>query len=131
MIRAALAFSVLAVAAAGGAAARDDGQWELTDPSVGRWFRELMQPDNPSVPCCGFADAYYADKTYTKDGKNIAVITDDRDDAPLGRPHVPLGTEIEIPDIKMKWDRGNPTGHGVIFLGGGRQVLCFVMPSGV
>lgn len=111
--------------------ARDQGQWAEVDPAVAEWYRELKQPDNPGMSCCGQADAYYADKVYTKDGKNIAVITDTREDAPLQRPHVPPGTEIIIPDHKMKWDRGNPTGHSIIFLTlpndqGMRDVYCFV-----
>ena len=120
---------------ASSAHARDVGQWETTDPQIREWFSELKQPDNPRVSCCGEADAYYADKVYTKDGKNIAVITDERDDAPLNRPHVPVGTEIVIPDHKMKWDRGNPTGHNIIFLSnpaadGKRDVYCFVDGNG-
>jgi hypothetical protein len=114
----------------------DNGQWELTDPAIREWFQELKMPDNPHVSCCGFADAYYADKVYTKNGKNIAVITDTRPDAPLQRPHIPPGTEFVIPDHKMKWDKGNPTGHNVIFLSnangqGQRDVYCFVDGGGV
>jgi len=113
------------------AQARDAGQWELTDPDIRQWFQNLKQPDNPHVSCCSFADAYYADKTYiNKNGDNIAVITDDRDDGPLGRPHIPIGTEFAIPDHKMSRKDDNPTGHNVIFIGGGGQVLCFVMPGG-
>lgn len=114
-----------------GAAARDNGQWELTDPKVGAWFRTLMQPDNPQVSCCGFADAYYADDMVTRNGKNYAIVTDDRDDVPLGRPHVPMGTEILVPDEKMKWDRGNPTGHNVIFINTTKDTLCFVTGTGI
>ena len=44
------------------------------------------------------------------------TITDDRPDEPLGRPHLDVGTEIEIPNKKLKWDKGNPTGHGIVFL---------------
>ena len=115
----------------------DNGQWETTDPQLRAWFQELRMPDNPQVSCCGLADAYYADKVYTRaDGKNVAVITDERPDEPLGRPHVPVGTEIVIPDHKMKWDRGNPTGHNIIFLSnpnaqGGRDVYCFIDGGGV
>jgi hypothetical protein len=117
------------------APARDVGQWVDSDPAIAEWYRELKQPDNPTISCCGKADAYYAD-AYTKDGKNIAVITDTRPDEPLGRPHVPPGTEIVIPDHKMKWDRGNPTGHSIIFLSnsndeGLRDVYCFVDGTGV
>lgn len=36
---------------------------------------------------------------------------DDRDDAPLRRPHLDIGTEIEIPPNKLKWDKSNPTGQ--------------------
>ena len=113
------------------AQARDQGQWENSDPAIAEWYSELKMPDNPSMRCCGQADAYYADKVYAKDGKSIAVITDTRPDAPLGRSHVPPGTEIVIPNHKMKWDRGNPTGHNVIFLSnpndeGLRDVYCFV-----
>ena len=61
----------------------------------------------------------------------IAIITDERDDAPLGRPHIAPGTRIAVPNRKMKWDAGNPTGHGVIFVGLRGQVLCYVAPGGV
>ena len=26
------------------------------------------------------------------------------------------GTRIPVPNRKMKWDKGNPTGHGIIFI---------------
>jgi hypothetical protein len=47
----------------------------------------------------------------------VAIITDERPDGPLGRPHRELGERIVVPDHKIKWDEGNPTGHGVIFIG--------------
>ena len=113
------------------APARDLGQWENSDPAVGAWFRTLMRPDMPMSSCCGEADGYWADETHVRDGKVFATITDDRDDGPLKRPHVPVGTEIEVPPSKMKWDRGNPTGHSIIFLSsGGQFVFCFVQGSG-
>ena len=77
--------------------ARDLGQWETTDPHIREWFQALMQPDNPAVSCCGEADAYWADEIHVRDGRVFATITDDRDDGPLRRPHVPIGTEIEVP----------------------------------
>lgn len=113
------------------AKARDVGQWEASDPITRSWYKSLMQPDNPHMSCCGESDAYWADKVEVIDGKVFATITDTRDDKPLGRPHVPPGTRIEVPPHKMKWDRGNPTGHVVIFLGPGLSVLCFVMNGGV
>jgi hypothetical protein len=114
----------------GQALARDQGQWEAGDVVMREWFQSLMQPDNPGSSCCGEADAYWADEVEVRDGKTYAIITDTRPDAPLGRPHVPPGTRIEIPDRKLKWDRGNPTSHTVIFLSTGRQVLCYVQSSG-
>jgi hypothetical protein len=86
----------------------------------------------PTSPCCGEADAYWADDVHVRNGKTFVTITDDRDDGPLKRPHIPNGTKIEVPDIKLKWDRGNPTGHGVLFmLVNAGLVLCYVQPGGV
>ena len=113
---------------------RDLGQWENSDPVVRQWFKTLMRPDYPELSCCGEADGYYADEIHVRDGKTFATITDDRPDEPLRRPHIDIGTEIEIPDAKLKWDRSNPTGHGIVFLGGGaygRYVFCYVQPGGV
>lgn len=102
-------------------------------PSQDAWYQELKQPDNPTMSCCGEADAYYADEMKYRGGKVYAVITDERADEPLKRPHIPSGTEIEVPNNKLKWDRGNPTGHGVIFLSPHpyNLVYCYVQPGGV
>jgi len=100
-------------------------------PELDGWYASLMQPDNPSVSCCGKADAYWCDIINVKDNKTFCTITDDRDDAPLGRPHVPVGTQIEIPNYKLKWDRGNPTGHAIVFLSVAGHVFCFVQAGGV
>jgi len=88
-------------------------------------------PDNPAIPCCGDADAYWADGVEIKDCQVIAIITDTRPDEPLGRPHVPVGTRIGVPPNKLKWDRGNPTGHIVIFLSHYRDVFCYVTGTGI
>ncbi len=104
---------------------RDLGQWGETTPEMSAWYRSLKMPDNPSIPCCGESDAYFAEP-FVKDGKTFARIVDDRDDEPRHRPHVPVGTVIEIPNHKLKWDSGNPVGHAVIFLGPGGTVYCFV-----
>jgi hypothetical protein len=113
------------------AIARDLGQWEAEPTAVHEWFRKLMQPDNPYVSCCGQSDAYWADEYEASNGQYIAIITDDRPDGPLQRPHRELGERIVVPNHKIKWDAGNPTGHGVIFIGGGSQVYCYVAPGGI
>jgi len=113
-----------------GASARDLGQWGGSDPAVRQWYQALMQPDVPNASCCGEADAYWADEVHVRNGKTYATITDDRADEPLKRPHVDIGTEIEIPNNKLKWDRGNPTGHGIVFLGSSGYVFCYVQPEG-
>lgn len=114
---------------------RDAGQWEATDADVRAWYRDLKQPDYPTVSCCGEADAYHADSFVVENGTTIAIITDTRDDGPLGRPHIEPGTRIAVPDSKLKYDAGNPTGHGVIFVQqqqpGFFNVLCYVTPGGV
>ena len=122
---------LIVLANAASAFARDEGQWSNTDPALLEWYETLMQPDNPKASCCGEADAYWADELHVRDGKTFATITDDRPDRPLHRPHVDVGTEIEIPKAKLKHDQGNPTGHGVLFMDRGGDVLCYVMPGGV
>jgi hypothetical protein len=113
--------------------AHDDGQWGNADPAVRQWYQSLMRPDAPTSSCCGEADAYWADEVHVRGGKTYATITDDRDDAPLRRPHIAMGTEVEVPSEKLKYDRGNPTGHNIIFLSSGttfHYVWCFVQGTG-
>ena len=38
---------------------------------------------------------------------------------------------IGNPDNKLKWDRSNPTGHGIVFLSRAGYVFCYVQPGGV
>lgn len=111
-----------------GVRARDLGQWH--DPAVKEWFENLKQPDNPQASCCGEADAYWCDEVHVRDGHTFCNITDDRPDEPLKRPHVAVGTEIEIPDWKLKFDSGNPTGHTLVFLSSMQFVYCFVQGAG-
>ena len=61
----------------------------------------------------------------------VAIVTDTRDDAPLHRPHVENGTRVTVPTRKIKWDKGNPTGHGIIFIGAVGYVYCYLPPGGV
>ena len=113
------------------AEARDLGQWENTDTA--KWFKGLMRPDmGPPYSCCAEADAYWCDDVHVKDGRTFCTVTDDRDDAPLRRPHIPVGTVIEIPNNKLKYDSGNPTGHSVLFYGEqSKTVFCFVQGAGI
>jgi hypothetical protein len=111
--------------------AHDDGQWGNVDPAVKDWYEHLMQPDVPTASCCGQADAYWCDDVSVRHGHTFCKITDNRPDEPRMRPHIPVGTEFEIPDNKLKWDRGNPTGHFIIFLSRSGYVYCFVQSSGV
>jgi hypothetical protein len=123
------------------AIARPGGDWSKTPQEVREWIARQKQPDNPTFSCCGEADAYFADAFEVVDGNVFAIITDDRDDSPLGRPHVPVGTRINVPPHKMVDSRNdvNPSGHGVIFLVNyenensgeyGKAVLCFVRARG-
>jgi hypothetical protein len=106
------------------AQARDNGQWGASPPEIRQWFQKLMRPDVPYLSCCGEADAFEADTFEAAGDHYIAVITD-------GKGMIPNGTRIDVPNQKMKWDAGNPTGHGIIFLGTNRQVYCYVAPGGV
>lgn len=108
--------------------ARPGPQWESspwpTTAQVREWFQSLMQPDNPYVSCCGEADAFEADTFEVEGDHYVAIITD-------GKGVMPEGTRIAVPNEKMKWDAGNPTGHGIIFIGSSGQVYCYVAPGGV
>jgi hypothetical protein len=110
--------------------ARDFGQWAHTDPAINAWYEGLKQPDFPSLTCCGHSDAYWCDEIHVRDGKTYCNITDDRPDDPLVRPHIDIGTEVFIPDHKLKWDNGNPTGHAIVFMGKYGNVYCFVQSGG-
>jgi hypothetical protein len=104
------------------------GAHDHDHPELNEWYAGLIQPDNPTVSCCGEADAYWCDD-YARDSKAYCEITDSR--VVARRPSVPVGTEIEIPEQKLKWDRRNPTGHSVVFLSSGGAVYCFVQNGGV
>jgi hypothetical protein len=122
---------LIVLLASSAAAARDYGQWEEQPQNVRGWFQKLMQPDNPYVSCCGEADAYWADSYEVDADRYVAIITDERPDEPLGRRHRELGERIVVPNSKIKWDEGNPTGHGIIFIGIGGQIYCYIPPGGV
>jgi hypothetical protein len=106
------------------AASRDNGQWLNQPAALRQWFQKLMQPDNPVMSCCGEADAFEADSFEVHGDRYVAIITN-------GKGMIPEGTKIPVPNNKMKWDEGNPTGHGIIFIGNAGQVYCYVTPGGV
>lgn len=126
------------------ASSRDLGQWEDSRPETRAWFQSLMQPDTLAsmqpISCCGEGDAYWADEYHMEGDNLIAVITDDRDDGPLKRFHAPIGTRYVVPQRKVvdaTIQRGNPTGHTIIFLGyptnedpKTRSVLCWIGGGG-
>ena len=119
--------------------AHDDGHGGQITPEELAWYANLKQPDNPSMSCCGLADAYYADSFKAHpSGNYVAIITDTREDTQFGRPHVPPGTEVIVPNTKLKYDQGNPTEHNIIFMSrlpskdtNQPSVYCYVVPGGV
>jgi hypothetical protein len=120
-----IAFVVLAIivlALGVPAVARDDGQWANSPPHIREWFQSLRQPDHPRVSCCGEADAFEADTFETEGDHYVAIITD-------GKGVIPNGTRISVPNTKIKFDKGNPTGHGIIFIGDRGQLYCYVTPG--
>ncbi len=109
------------------AKAHDDEHHEFDE-----WYESLKQPDNPTVSCCGVADAYWCSFPYTRDGKNYCKLEDHR--IIPRRTTFPVGMEVESPDRKMmegSKTRGNPTSHSIVFLSSGGIVYCYVMSSGL
>ena len=106
------------------AKAGDGGQWADQPENVRHWFQSLKQPDHPRLSCCGEADAFEADNFEIEGDHYVAVITN-------GKGVISSGTRIPVPNQKMKWDAGNPTGHGIIFIGPRQQVYCYVTPGGL
>lgn len=81
-----------------------------------------MRPGTQSG--CGEADAYEADSYASEGDHYVTIITN-------GKGVIPEGRRIEVPNRKMKFDAGNPTGHGIIFIGAGGEVFCYIAPGGV
>ena len=73
---------------------------------------------------CGEADAYEADNFEVEGDHYVAIITGHR-----AVSAIPLGSRIPVPRQKMKYEAGNPTGHGIIFIDVQRRVLCYVTPA--
>lgn len=96
------------------------------DPALDQFYEGLKQPDT-GFGCCGRADAYFADEVKQVGNALIAIITDTREDAPRGRRHIEPGTEYVIPANKRRPPPipPNPTGHTIIFIDSGDNVLCY------
>ena len=110
--------------------ARDMGQWEHQPANIREWFQKLTQPDAPHLSCCGEADAYEADSFEVSGDRYVAVITNGTGDERVGKPAIPNGTRFVVPNNKLKWDAGNPTGRGIIFIGRYERIYCYVVPGG-
>lgn len=134
----------LCAVAAGSVHARDGWQGRaplVCDPSVisdgarlalcQQWISNVRQPDT-RISCCGDGDAYIADNFETRDGKFYAIITGDYPTNPGVSEPIRKGTKILIPPNKLNRaaeDGGNPSGHGVVFLSAGGDVLCYFGPT--
>ena len=114
------------------ASARDLSQWGDQPSYIRDWFQRLRQPDSKYLSCCGEADAYEADRFEVEGDHYVAIITNGAGDPATGKSAIPNDTRILVPNNKMKWDEGNPTGHGIIFIGvATREVYCYITPGGV
>lgn len=102
------------------------------------YYSALRQPDSPGVSCCGWGDAYRADDTEPCPVLGpacavVAIITDTRPNTirlksgrVIRRTPVAVGTRVMVPPHKVRRPaQPNPTGHNLIFLGTGLDVLCW------
>jgi hypothetical protein len=81
------------------------------------------------MSCCGEADSYEAD-LYEQEGSDYVAIITGQGPA-VDKMYIPEGTRLRVPSTKIKWDDGNPTGHGVIFVGRDYTIYCYVPPAGI
>lgn len=90
--------------------ARPEGH-ENSPPELREWFQRQKQPDNPVVSCCGDYDAYISDGFVEENGNLYAIITESKND-------IPIGTKVLIPPNKYPRDGidPNPSGHGIVFM---------------
>lgn len=136
-MRRSITFAVVALAAlatdAPPAHSFDRGQWgesPVGDPRLASGTDAVGRSDRP---CCGELDAFWADSFEVEGDHYVAIVTDDR--FIPDRPNIPAGTRIPVPNNKMKFDAGKPTGHGVLFARlwpvGTAWTYCYVAPGGV
>jgi hypothetical protein len=60
-----------------------------------------MKPDAPRHHVSEKRTPIGRIKSVGREGKTYATIPDDRPDEPRGRPHIEVGTKIEIPDSNL------------------------------
>jgi len=90
------------------------------------WMNSLRQPRYPAS-CCGVADQYWVQEYAPSHRKGIAFVA-----VVLARDGNNTFT-VDVPDDKVIWNTVNPTGRGVIFIGGSdeiQSVVCFVPGTG-
>ena len=100
------------------------------------WITNVKQPDT-RISCCGDGDAFVADDFEVgPNGEFYAIITGDypqeQSDHPGTRQPITRGRKILIPPNKLnraREDGGNPSGHGVVFISGTGEVLCYFGPT--
>ena len=100
------------------------------------WIATVKQPDT-RISCCGDGDAFMADDFQVgPHGEYYAVITGDYPKEQSTYPDTPKpitrGSKILIPPNKLnraQEDGGNPSGHGVVFIGRSGEVLCYFGPT--
>lgn len=100
------------------------------------WIENVKQPDT-RISCCGDGDAFVADDFEVgPHGEFYAIITGDypeeQTDPPGARQPITRGSKILIPPNKLnraREDGGNPSGHGVVFIGASGTVLCYFGPT--
>jgi hypothetical protein len=98
-------------------AARDTGQRE-NQPIYAPMVSEAHAARQPAYVVPRSSDSFEI-----RGDQYVAIITN-------GKGIIPEGTRISVPKNKVKWDNGNPTGHGIIFIGNAGQIYCYVTPGG-
>ncbi len=101
--------------------------------SLSDWFENLNRFEHSigmMVSCCEEYDAVYADQWRVDElGQLFATVTGA---GPRNHWWAPIGREYYISDYKIVWNRGNPTGHSILFVSPlTLQSLCFVFAEGV
>ena len=134
-----LAFTGLAIAVPASA------QEKYPAPDLSEYYASLMQPDNPSISCCGEADSYHVRSVACTPAETLAgcfvavEVIDTRPDLrklPGGkiirRPHLPVGTRFIVPENKRRLrPSANPDEHDIAFIGTGGHVLCYEPLPGI